>query len=69
MRISDHKLYFKGELQNLTKAQYYELMCKFTHDMPFNDMYRKWYACFRYILKSYKLGFTTNAIDSLFQYV
>ena len=66
MRISDHELYFKNVPKDLTKAQYYELMGTFTNEMPFDEIYRKWYACFRYILKSYKLGFTTKAIDSLF---
>lgn len=59
-------MYMKPIPTSLSEDEYYHQMARFTHEMPFDEMYRKWYACFTYILKSYKLGYSQKIIDSLF---
>lgn len=50
----------------LSENQYYSLMAEFTHDMPFEEVYGKWYACFTYMLKSFKVGYRDTVISHLF---
>lgn len=54
------------EPRRLGEEEYYHAMANFTVDMSFGTMYQKWYQCFAYILRSYKLGYTPQAIDHLF---
>lgn len=66
MRVSGHSLYIKKLPIVLSDDEYYHLMSRFSIGMGFRSMYIKWYSCFTYILKSYKVGYNQMVIDSLF---
>jgi hypothetical protein len=52
----------------LTEKSYYETMSNFKSSMKFNEVHEKWYKCFYWILKSFKIGYTEEVIHSLFYY-
>ena len=49
-----------------TKEQFYSTMNKFESSMTFKQIHKEWYKCFSYWLKSIELGFSDEAIKSLF---
>ncbi len=51
----------------MTKNEFYDTMCTFnTSMMNFEELHQKWFTCFSYMLKSYKVGFRGKTIKSLF---
>lgn len=50
----------------MEKTEYYELVENFKLTMKFKEVHEKWYKCFSYILKSFKVGYTEKTIKSLF---
>lgn len=50
----------------LTENQYYNSMYKIRGDQPFKTIFKKWKACFAYILRAKKVGYTDKIIDALF---
>lgn len=52
--------------KNRYKEEYEELMRSFTPGMPLEEVTERWYKCFRYFLKSLKVGFTDKTVDHLF---
>jgi hypothetical protein len=50
----------------LSEKGYYELMSSFNSKMKFYEVHEKWYKCFHWILKSYKIGYTDKIIEDLF---
>lgn len=50
----------------MTKEKYYKLMCTNDPSMNFFELHDRWLKCFSYILKSFNVGFTKKAINSLF---
>jgi len=52
----------------LSEKEYYELMSNFNIKMKFAEVHEKWYKCFHFILRSYKVGYTDKIINDLFYY-
>jgi hypothetical protein len=50
----------------MTKNQYYKIMSNFDKDMSFEELHEKWFKCFDYILRLFKVGFNKKSIKSLF---
>lgn len=57
---------FDGDILNITEDTYYDLMCEMSTDMDFDELYKRWFSCFLYILKSFKVGYTFTVASSLF---
>lgn len=49
----------------ISEEKYYEYMNSF-ENMPKEDVHEKWFQCFAWILKSYKVGYRDSTIRSLF---
>ena len=50
----------------MKEDEYYNLIENFNQKMSFEEIHDKWFKCFSYILKSYRLGYTNKIIKSLF---
>lgn len=50
----------------MTEKEYYKTMGKFDPRMDFETIHKNWFECFSYILKSFKVGFNSKAIKSMF---
>ncbi len=50
----------------MKENEYYKLMENFNEDMSFDEIHDKWYKCFYYILRSFKVGHNKSTIKSLF---
>lgn len=50
----------------LTKEQFYNLMTTFEPSMSFEQIHQRWLDCFKYMFKSFKVGFTDQSIENLF---
>lgn len=50
----------------ISEEGYYKIMCNFNSKMKFSEVHEKWYKCFHWILKSYKIGYTDKIINDLF---
>lgn len=55
-----------NERQSISKDCYYDMMANMSNYQDFEILHKNWYLCFSYILKSFKCGFTDEAIKSLF---
>jgi hypothetical protein len=53
-------------MQMLSEKGYYETMSSFKSNMKFAEVHEKWYKCFYWILKSFKVGYTDKIIYDLF---
>lgn len=50
----------------MTQTQFYELAENLTSDMSFEELHLKWLKCFKYMLKSFKVGYTDKICEHLF---
>lgn len=50
----------------MTEEKYYSTMASFNPSMQFGEMYEKWYACFNYMLRSFKVGYRESIIKHIF---
>lgn len=53
-------------MKKITETEYYNLMSTFDTNMNFDEIHEKWYKCFHYILRSFKVRFLDKTIHSLF---
>lgn len=53
-------------MRRIEERTYYHLMNSFNKKLSFNDFVDRWFKCFDYILRSYRVGFRDEAIKDLF---
>ena len=50
----------------MTESQYYDTMTGFKSSMTFDEIHKKWFKCFSYILKKFNVGYNSKIIKDLF---
>lgn len=56
----------KVRFKEITKEEYYDLVYNMPKNVRYNEFKIKWFNCFYYILKDFKLGYNMKIIKSLF---
>lgn len=50
----------------MTNKQFYKIVENLKPEMSFEEIHSKWLTCFKYMLKSFKVGYTDKICEHLF---